>query len=408
MQGGKEPAAKRIRLCTNTSHGERSATTYCAECKAFFCDECKAIHERMLWPHKGSVIENITSMNRIGLCHIHRDCVLSSFCPSHYELCCTKCIINKNGRHNGCNTIPLIDDEAVQIMKQNLSANVNLFLSKIKAVKSTTEVKLKERQDAFDKNIQSVREQIENMFREIRVRIDSREQILLKALEKTRDEYSLVRVMGELASIDESHNAVVAGRDAMGWKVNDTVHMCGIVARDINVRSEMGTLDSLEIPAKEKLENVPELTFSYDDSILYKLGSLGKILGYMRHSNGENVVDNKEKEEDKGEEEEDEEDEEYVDEEEEDEDYDEDEVENEDEVYEEEEEEEGSNNNITNDNIVNNGNITNNNNNVIGNNNGYNGYNNYNGYNVNNNGNTYYSNIPRGYLGGNVNGPRNY
>lgn len=266
--------------CSNANHCDRKGVIYCSKCEAFFCEECKSIHELMLGHHKKYIIDNFENsavINGFGMCPTHESYFLDSFCPEHYELCCTKCVVSKDGHHNGCKVVPFDDEENLKSVKRNLAADIDLIEKEIKEIEENIIVELKKRQSEFDKNVQSVKGEITGLFQDIKKRLDAREKKLLRALEEIYEERNLVRIIDTMSNMDKTIKTINAGKEAMSWEENDKDHTWDIVWNGCNTRAEVTSIGDLENDAGDAISNVPELSFVYDDDLSGAFGYIGDI-----------------------------------------------------------------------------------------------------------------------------------
>ena len=82
----------------------------------------------------------------------------------------------------------------------------------------TTEV-LSKRQEEVEKNVATVKAEIEAAFNRMRDALNAREEALLKEVERMSEELNLVGTASKASEMEEeARNVIAAGQEALGWK----------------------------------------------------------------------------------------------------------------------------------------------------------------------------------------------
>ena len=173
MEGRRRP------FCSNPDHGFYEATIYCGACKKFYCAECEGmVHSKLFSDHAEFVTRDITSTGTFtGKCRFHSEYPLDYFCKTHSCLCCTQCQLN-GGYHSRCHVRPFSEVSPEHI--QRLFAHTTRKLEGlVKSAEKFSRDGLLRKQEAFERNVQSIKDEIRKTFQGLRDLIDARESELL-------------------------------------------------------------------------------------------------------------------------------------------------------------------------------------------------------------------------------------
>ena len=179
--------------CYSKGHEEIMPNYYCPQCKIYMCKKCEISHSDLFY-QKNHILINLDKDKEIndiftGYCkensHLEK---LEFFCKNHNKLCCSSCIIKikkeGKGQHANCDIclIEDIKDEKNKIFKKNieileeLSNNINKTINELKDMFKT----IKENKDELKVKIQ-------NIFTEIRNKINEREDMILLEVDQIYD-----------------------------------------------------------------------------------------------------------------------------------------------------------------------------------------------------------------------------
>ena len=160
---------KRNKKCSSKNHREIDAIKYCQECNIYMCYQCLKNHSQLFDEHK---LINLSQESCQGDIHLLQ---LKYFCENHNKLCCDSCINKVNGYHKNCEIYEI--EEIKEVKRYNFFKNMQKLdnLSKF-YLKSLNEL-----QSNFDKfnNKDDLKENIKNIFTEIKNELDQREKEIL-------------------------------------------------------------------------------------------------------------------------------------------------------------------------------------------------------------------------------------
>ena len=175
--------------CSNKTHKETNALTYCQICKIYLCKKCENFHSELYQEH---IITNIDKdINEIftGFCkekeHFNR---LKYFCRNHNQLCCGLCITKIKGEGNGQHTdcdVCLIED-IKQDKKNKLKENIK-YLEDLSLNFKQSIDKLKEIYENINNKKEELKLNIMKIFTNIRNEINKREDQIINELDKLYD-----------------------------------------------------------------------------------------------------------------------------------------------------------------------------------------------------------------------------
>ena len=258
------------KICCNSKHSDRPAAIYCKKCERYFCVECEAaVHDSYFSNHAPYVIRDFNTDFFLDRCEDHASYPLDFFCRDHFCLCCSLCK-DRDGRHNGCNVVPLADLSTEEILRHITKASDNLKEKLGKLAKLSLD-DLKSRADEFNHKISEVKETVAKTFSELRCVLNERESELMQEIERANDGNVAANTFAELSNtegfksvLDQATDEIKRKEEApTAWdalKQKETVHMmCAIV--DTSKR-----LDGAVIKALDSMccNTSVDLTFSGD------------------------------------------------------------------------------------------------------------------------------------------------
>ena len=177
-------------FCSNPDHSFCEATIYCSMCKKFYCADCEnKVHSKLFSDHTGFVTHDIASAGMFtGKCKFHSEYPLDYFCKTHSCLCCTQCQLS-GGYHSRCHVRPFseVSPEHVQRLFTRTTHKLERLVAS--AEKFSREGLLR-KQEAFEHNVQSVKDEIRRTFQGLREMINARESELLAAADQFLSDHS--------------------------------------------------------------------------------------------------------------------------------------------------------------------------------------------------------------------------
>ena len=179
--------------CYSKGHEEIMPNYYCPQCKIYMCKKCEISHSNLFY-QKNHILINLDKDKEIndiftGYCkensHLEK---LEFFCKNHNKLCCSSCIIKikkeGKGQHANCDIclIEDIKDEKNKIFKKNIEILEELSNNIYKAINE-----LKDMFEKIKENKDELKVKIQNIFTEIRNKINEREDMILLEVDQIYD-----------------------------------------------------------------------------------------------------------------------------------------------------------------------------------------------------------------------------
>ena len=179
--------------CYSKGHEEIMPNYYCPQCKIYMCKKCEISHSDLFY-QKNHILINLDKDKEIndiftGYCkensHLEK---LEFFCKNHNKLCCSSCIIKikkeGKGQHANCDIclIEDIKDEKNKIFKKNIEILEELSNNIYKAINE-----LKDMFEKIKENKDELKVKIQNIFTEIRNKINEREDMILLEVDQIYD-----------------------------------------------------------------------------------------------------------------------------------------------------------------------------------------------------------------------------
>lgn len=183
-------------------------------------------------------------------CKAHPDQTLDFVCMDHCVLCCAKCKDEERGAHKICKTVvPLAEVEPAKIRDGFLAKAVNDLREQQHSIETSDGLidALSERQDKFDRSIETIRESIQTTFSVIRETIDMKERDLFTQLEEiaSKSKYGelgtklgMMRSSNTMSTLIESVESVQNDVKELVNKVNEIRQVVEDSKKTINEASK--------------------------------------------------------------------------------------------------------------------------------------------------------------------------
>ena len=180
--------------CSNSSHKENNAISFCQECKIYMCNKCEKLHSEFIEKHHQYKLEKDKSIDEIftGLCkENNHQYELKYFCKNHNILCCAKCITKIKGKDHGQHTycdICLIDEifnDKKNKLEKNIKSLEDLFLNLKDSIND-----LKIFFEQMEKEKEEIKIRIQTAFTKLRNNLNEKEDELLLLIDnKFKEEF---------------------------------------------------------------------------------------------------------------------------------------------------------------------------------------------------------------------------
>ena len=173
--------------CSNSSHKENKAISFCQECKIYMCNKCEKLHSEFIESHHQIRLEKDKNIGEIftGLCkENNHQYELKYFCKVHNILCCAECITKIKGKdfgqHSDCEVCSIndIETEKKNKLEQNIKTLEELFIN---LKDSINQIKILFEQ--LEKDKEEIKLKIQTAFTKIRKNINEKEDELLSLVE---------------------------------------------------------------------------------------------------------------------------------------------------------------------------------------------------------------------------------
>ena len=168
--------------CSSKQHKDIEAINYCLECKIYLCNKCVKIHSDFFDNHHLFNLDKNIKEIFTGFCkeETHVNLELKYYCKIHNQLCCVACLCKikgkGNGQHKDCDVciIENIKDEKKKKIKKNIKCLEDLSKNLDKSIND-----LKKLFEKINKDKETLKSEIQNIFTKIRNTINEREDELL-------------------------------------------------------------------------------------------------------------------------------------------------------------------------------------------------------------------------------------
>ena len=177
--------------CSSKEHKEIEAIFYCQICKIYMCNKCENIHKKLCYNHSPYNLKDNIKDIFTGICkeENHSD-NLEYFCKNHNVLCCAACISKikgkGNGQHSDCD-ICFIED-INNIKKNKLIDNIKLLENLSNSLNQSI-IELKKILEKNEKDKETLKTDIQNIFTKLRSALNDREDQLLLEVDKKFDHF---------------------------------------------------------------------------------------------------------------------------------------------------------------------------------------------------------------------------
>ena len=174
--------------CSNSSHQENNAISFCQECKIYMCNKCEKLHSEFIENHHQFKLSKDNYMDEIftGLCkESNHQYELKYFCKTHNILCCAECIVKIKdeiyGHHHDCDVCSIKDimDEKRNMLKQNINLLENLYKNLLESMNEFQKIF-----DQINNDKEEIKLKISNMFTKVRNVLNEREDKLMVEIDK--------------------------------------------------------------------------------------------------------------------------------------------------------------------------------------------------------------------------------
>ena len=284
--------------CSNKTHKETNALTYCQICKIYLCKKCENFHSELYQEH---IITNIDKdINEIftGFCkekeHFNR---LKYFCRNHNQLCCGLCITKIKGEGNGQHTdcdVCLIED-IKQDKKNKLKENIK-YLEDLSLNFKQSIDKLKEIYENINNKKEELKLNIMKLFTNIRNEINKREDQIINELDKLYDniyfDESLIK-KGEKITSQIKLNLEEGKIIENDWEDNN--RYLSLINNCINIENNINYITDIKKNMKKYCSMDLKIEFNCEDrKILNIIKNFGKIVqgSNLENESFENVLKN--------------------------------------------------------------------------------------------------------------------
>ena len=165
--------------CSSKEHLNNEAKSYCPICKVNMCNKCDNFHSSLFKKHHPNLLNNDEEIFT-GICKEKNHYKLKYYCKNHNKLCCGLCIAKLNeegeGQHKDCEVcyIEKIKEEKKNKLKENVKYLEDLLNTLIESIDL-----LKKIFEEVEKDKESLKIEVQNIFTKIRSNLNDRETQLL-------------------------------------------------------------------------------------------------------------------------------------------------------------------------------------------------------------------------------------
>ena len=285
--------------CSLEEHKQINAIKYCSDCKIYMCNKCDIYHSSPLFKNHNSYIISNPDQIFTGICqeknHFNK---LEYFCKSHNKLCCVKCLCKLNekgeGQHKDCDVCYLenIKEEKKNKLKENI-----LYLENLQNKFNESLDVMKKIFENIEKDKDSIKLEIQNIFTKLRNVLNCREDELLLLVDNIFNinyfSEDMIKIGEKLPkqikiSID---NGKLIDKDWDNNNLNYFINNC------INIENNIKNINIInekinKFDKKIKLIFFPKINEL--EKFIEKINSFGKIYYYSDYSSNDICSDIKE------------------------------------------------------------------------------------------------------------------
>ena len=261
--------------CPNLNPHNKKVLPHCPECK-------QTVHSKPSEHRVSSSAKELVDSNPSNgprTCPQHDSRQLDLFCVEHHVLCCQECVSEKSSEHSGCKTLRFDDKDNFEVIKRDLAANLTELEKKVASLIDIMLPNLRKKQDEVEENVHAVRDEIDNVFAEIRKALDAREEALLRSLEEVLETTSFDSVIEKINESDDALSAIKAQLDAvnLGKERDDPGYKMGVIQQECAVHTELYAISKLEEQAHLALKNAPKVIFDKNVDVLMGIAGIGDL-----------------------------------------------------------------------------------------------------------------------------------
>ena len=169
--------------CSNSSHKQNDAISFCQECKIYMCNKCINLHSEFIENHHIYRLEKDKFIDEIftGLCQeSNHQYELKYFCKNHNILCCAECITKIKGKdygqHTDCDVCPI--EDIIDDKKNKLEKNIKILEELLLNFKNSMN-ELKIFFEQMEKDKEEIKMKIQTTFTRIRNCLNEKEDELM-------------------------------------------------------------------------------------------------------------------------------------------------------------------------------------------------------------------------------------
>ena len=258
--------------CSNSSHKENIAISFCHECKIYMCNKCDKLHSEFIENHHQFKLENEKTKDEIftGLCkENNHQSELKFFCKVHNVLCCAECITKIKGKdfgqHTDCEVCLIndIENEKKNKLEKNIKALEELFTNLKESIKE-----LKVLYEKLEKDKEEIKLQVQNAFTKIRNNLNQKEDELLSLIDSKYDENyfdeNLIK-KGELLP-KKIEKSLEKGKVLNNYKENNTgIKLNQYINDCLNIENNISEIDKIKKNIEKFNSNKNTKLFYIDD-----------------------------------------------------------------------------------------------------------------------------------------------
>ena len=275
--------------CSNSSHQENDAVSFCQECKIYMCNKCEKLHSEFIENHHQFKLSKDNYIDEIftGLCkESNHQYELKYFCKTHNILCCAECITKIKGKdygqHTDCEICPIEDitKDKINKLENNIKSLEELFLNLKDSIND-----LKLFFEKMEKDKEEIKLKIQATFTKIRNILNEKEDELVAKIDKKyKEEFFDENMIKESQSLPkkiekslEKGKFIIKNKENNGEiKLNQFINDCLNIENNINninkIKNRMTNYNSKqerklffqnEEEIKRFCETINKITFIY-------------------------------------------------------------------------------------------------------------------------------------------------
>ena len=233
----------KIKKCSNKKHSEIDSINFCQECQIYLCNKCYNYHKEIFEEHHLYNLDKNFNDIFTGFCKEknHNKFELNLFCKTHNKLCCVSCAskyeIQGNGQHKNCDIYIL--DSIKEEKRNNLKKNIKNLEELLKGIEESIK-ELKLLFEKINENKEETKIKIQNIFTKIRNALNTREEELLKEVDKQYNDFyfneDIIKVAENLpnkAKISLEKGKII-DKEWNNNKLNSLIFDCISIENNIN------------------------------------------------------------------------------------------------------------------------------------------------------------------------------